>query len=901
VPLNQPRFIGSANPYVGWAEKYLGAGYKPLPLPPGQKNPPPTGWTGHGRPAVDEIQMGKWLSGAEKLFWRNPAKNKSEPFDINKANIAIRLWTVTIDGKDYDLVGIDVDHHPDDKDDPKNGGPQLDSLELRLGALPPTWTSSARTNGISGIRLYLAPAGLAWRGDCGEHGRDIDIISKNYRFLVSFPSTNPDANNRQYWWYPPDFKPDGNVDGIDRDKWGFIPNPKKLPFLPDKWVNFLTNNRLPETDVAMDMDITDRRLSRWAVKHFAPNDKICDYMQRILEDWKVKLENEAKSHNVLTAAHNHMLRCGATEGHNGWLLAVKEFEKAYVSNVLDRHKRTITSAEKEIERSRFGVLRRIKGEADEFAAQKLGYFEIDDRCDNADFKVPGSNSDDGGFDYIPRNKVKDCEDYEATDWGNAAHFRDLHEGYVRNVANSSAGWLVWDGERWVWPKTDGAARGLFRRVKRRQMAEARKKRIAAVGDQAAEKAAKAYAAFAMQSGDKARITKALDLASTMPEVQIFQEQLDSDRWALACANGIVRFVEVDKRYEIQMVENTRELLLTKNTGVEYIPLAEQAKMKEYQQGYKGLGYFLKGLQPDRERREYLQKLLGQCLIGTNPHKIALFFYGPKNTGKTTLLELMLESIGDYGDTRNPSLFIPQKLNPMMGSALPMRIIGIDELGNSHVGSDLFKTITGNGTVNVEMKNSNLAISDQPQFTIIVTTNTVPRVPSEDAAFRDRLVVIPFQQMVAGKGGDPYKFRRSLDKYCLPAMLAWLVEGCQKALNESIRPFPEWVIQATGEFASQLSDFGTFIRDCVIETGNEWEFCPSRDILAAWDEYSTINNIEKKGVSTEVLAKALVSQGFTQSKKYLEKKQMRGFVGCKVKFKEQEISYDLRKLKNNRES
>ena len=871
--MNQPRFIGSASPFKQWAEKYFQAGFNPIPLPPGQKNPPPTGFTGHGRPMVDWPQLGKWLDGGGELR-----------YPITKANIALRLNTVEVDGKQWDLVGIDVDHHPEDKDDPKEGGPQLEYFEKKFGKLPDTWTSSARTNGVAGIRFYRAPAGFAYRGDMGPGGEDIDIISKNYRFAVVFPSTNPDANDAQYWWYPPGFAPNGE----HPDGKGLFPDPKDLPVLSEEWVKFLTQGKMLEANVPMDMNSSNKQLIRWATKNFADNSEICDYLRVELDKWKVKLEESANSHNILTKAHNHIIRCGANEGHTGWGKACVEFEKAYAATVLSRKKRTITKAKAEIERSKIGVLRRIKGEADEMLKQGVSYFDVEHRCTARFSKAKEIVSPPTHYNNFPRVPAKPPGEYEATDWGNANWFSDIHKGLIHHVSNGFGGWIIWNGERWVHKKSPGIPRALFRRVaiEQEKFATEKMNKAIASGDTNRIKAAAAYKKFAQSSGELPRITKALDLASTLADIEIQQQQLDSDRWAMGVINGVLKWATTEEisrgAKPLTLIENTRELLITKNTGTPYIPLNEQINSSDPQirRGAYEFGRFLKLVQPDKERRNYLQKLLGQTLLGENPAKIAIFFYGPTNTGKTTLLELMIQSIGDYGAMRPARIYTQKDLHPMLATAFPMRIVGTDELADTRIASDMFKQVTGNTTMSVELKQSNEPFEDKPQFTPIIPTNSPPPVPGEDEAFRGRIVTITFNENIKSLKGD--RAQAELYKDGQMACLAWLIEGCTRAINEGIRPFPADIARETADFAAQLSDIGLFIRDCLEET-DEDVFIPNNLLQQHFEFWAFENNYDVKKFNMGILTKRLKSHNFRQypGTKRIEGRKTRGWIGMRL--------------------
>ena len=137
-------------------------GWKPLPLPPGQKQSPPAGFTGyHGRQPTDN-ELDTWAS----------------QHDNGLIDLAI--------GLPFDTIGIDVDHYDD-----KTGGTTLRQLETELGPLPPAHKIGSRP-GISGIRLYRAPVTengepLAFKANAGPH---IDIIRPVHRY-IKYAGTHP--------------------------------------------------------------------------------------------------------------------------------------------------------------------------------------------------------------------------------------------------------------------------------------------------------------------------------------------------------------------------------------------------------------------------------------------------------------------------------------------------------------------------------------------------------------------------------------------------------------------------------------------------------------------------------------------------------------------------------------
>lgn len=187
--------------YAHAASIYWAAGWHGvLPLPPGQKKSPPTGYTGAD---------GRYPSWPDIHAWADNGHGHG--------NIALRMPD--------DVIGIDVDAY-----EHKQGATSLAALEATHGTLPPTWSSSARGDGVSGIRFYRVPTGLNWREKFA--GPDIELIKRVHRYAVVWPSTNPKAGGAQYVWT----RPDGTRGDTE------VPPVDALPWLPAAWVAALRDD-----------------------------------------------------------------------------------------------------------------------------------------------------------------------------------------------------------------------------------------------------------------------------------------------------------------------------------------------------------------------------------------------------------------------------------------------------------------------------------------------------------------------------------------------------------------------------------------------------------------------------------------------------------------------------------
>lgn len=218
-----------SGPYeLAW-EAYRRAGWAGvLPLPPGRKGPPPSGFTGWA--GVDP-------SGADIWAWLEDGRGAG--------NIGLHLPS--------GVYGLDVDNYGS-----KTGGAALAALVERLGPLSPTWAVSSRDDGVSGIRLYRAwlPPGRVWIDEPGGHGVGIEAIHKGHRYAVVWPSIHPETG-RVYTW---------RHEGLDEFYTlapGAVPTLAELPELPAAWVEALSRPGEVRQGTQAGHDETVETVTRW--------------------------------------------------------------------------------------------------------------------------------------------------------------------------------------------------------------------------------------------------------------------------------------------------------------------------------------------------------------------------------------------------------------------------------------------------------------------------------------------------------------------------------------------------------------------------------------------------------------------------------------------------------------
>lgn len=268
-------------PYADAAPAYVLGGWSPIPLPAGEKDPPPKGWTGYDAPMASAAVVGKWAANGH-----------------GAGNIALRL--------PEHVLGIDVDLY--------GGKPGLATITgaiTRLGTLPPTWSSTSRTDG-SGIRLYRVPAGRRWADVVGP---GVDIIHHGHRYAVVAPSRHP--NGGVYGWLGPDGQPADEGPAVD-----------DLPTLPDLWVDAL--DRGDAADCTPKADLLPGDVARFLAE--LPAGEPCQYVARVLKEVTEALSGGVSRHDT---ALRHVLRVvrAGEQGHTGAKATLDTLEAVWLDSL----------------------------------------------------------------------------------------------------------------------------------------------------------------------------------------------------------------------------------------------------------------------------------------------------------------------------------------------------------------------------------------------------------------------------------------------------------------------------------------------------------------------------------------------------------------------------------------
>jgi putative DNA primase/helicase len=399
--------------------------------------------------------------------------------------------------------------------------------------------------------------------------------------------------------------------------------------------------------------------------------------------------------------------------------------------------------------------------------------------------------------------------YTLTDLGNAERFVDEHGHRVR-YCHLWGKWLVYDGRRWVADEA-GLVEAMMKATVRNIYREA--------ADAEDDKQRKAIADHAKKSEAKKRITDALYLVRSESGIPVSPSDLDCDPWLLNCENGTVDLRTGELR------EHRRADLITKLAPVEYDPQATAPAFM----------VFLERILPSEALRRFVQRVLGYAATGKVSEEILVILHGSGANGKSTLVNAVMEALGDYAQQTAPDLLLvkrgahPTELADLFGARL-VASVEVDE--GRRLAESLVKQLTGRDPIKARRMREDFW-QFEPTHTVFLATNHRPEVRGTDHAIWRRLRLVPFNVTIP----KPQQDRTLAEKLRteLPGVLRWIVAGCLEWQRQGLGE-PDEVKAATGQYREDMDILGDFMAvRCTVHPNASAGATPLYNAYKSWCE------------------------------------------------------------------
>jgi putative DNA primase/helicase len=329
--------------------------------------------------------------------------------------------------------------------------------------------------------------------------------------------------------------------------------------------------------------------------------------------------------------------------------------------------------------------------------------------------------------------------------------------------------------------------------------------------------------------------------------QASASDFDQDPWTLNTENGTV-----DLRTGT-LHPHRPEDLLSKMIPLRYDQHAECPQFMAFL--FRIMGSHPDASEGDNINAEqmvsYLQKAFG-CAATGKPEKLLFVLYGEGNNGKTTLLEVIRDALGDKeyaGQVQVDSLMIRPKeavssnaVNTDLADLQGCRFVSSSEVEQGQrLSLSRVKYLTGLGQIKARRLRENM-ITFQPTYKLFLDCNHRPVITDPNDAIWNRVKCIPFKIQIPKEEIDkdlPTKLRTEL-----PGILRWIVEGAVLYHREGLGDPPD-VTAATEQYRQESDRLKEFFEDrCVLARtgdGASWKrdgcWLPVSDLYAAYASWA----------------------------------------------------------------
>jgi P4 family phage/plasmid primase-like protien len=269
----------------------------------------------------------------------------------------------------------------------------------------------------------------------------------------------------------------------------------------------------------------------------------------------------------------------------------------------------------------------------------------------------------------------------------------------------------------------------------------------------------------------------------------FINNLDVNPYLLCFNNGIIDFRE--KRHRKGLPED----YISKCTNIDYVKLDE----KKHKKTIAEIHEFMDQLFPIPELKAYMWSHLASCLIGTNDNQTFNIYTGSGANGKSKLVDLISKGLGEYKGTVPITLVIQKRIGIGSTSSEVVQLQGTryavmqEPSKGDKINEGIMKEITGGDPIQCRalFKES---ITFIPQFKLIVTTNNLFDIKSNDDGTWRRIRVCDFKSKFTDKPYNdedkfpkehyPYQYqidKKLDDKFTVwaPILISMLVEIAYK--------------------------------------------------------------------------------------------------------------------------
>ncbi|WP_235673694.1 phage/plasmid primase, P4 family [Mycolicibacter algericus] len=386
--------------------------------------------------------------------------------------------------------------------------------------------------------------------------------------------------------------------------------------------------------------------------------------------------------------------------------------------------------------------------------------------------------------------------------------------------------MSWDTQRWEVAVDDGQVITAAHTVI---------ESIDTTGDQATAK-------HKIKSLSKTGLEAMVALARRNPAMRITRDRLDADPYLLNTPSGVI-----DLR-TATLTPHTPHGWHTKITGAAYDRDLPAPRWHQFLHTTFG---------GDDELIRYVQRLAGYAAIGEVTHHVLPFLFGAGQNGKSVLLDVLVDVLGDYALTAPANFLLAgqTKHETEIARLNGARLVVCSEVNQeSRFDEAKIKSLTGGDKITGRFMRQDF-FDFTPSHTLFLAGNHQPQVSAGGKSFWRRLRLIPFRHEVPAEQRNENLARELVDHEG-PAILAWITAGTVDMLTGGLDE-PSSVAAATGEYEEQEDALKRFLDECCHLGGGITVKTKTSVVLARYQRWARENGETEMGA--KVLSRELANR------------------------------------------
>jgi len=216
----------------------------------------------------------------------------------------------------------------------------------------------------------------------------------------------------------------------------------------------------------------------------------------------------------------------------------------------------------------------------------------------------------------------------------------------------------------------------------------------------------------------------------------------------------------------------------------------------------------------------MQKLAGYAAIGEVFHHILPFLYGAGQNGKTVLVEVICQALGEYAISAPANFLLAgrDRHETEIARLAGPRFVVCSEINQGTKFDEAkVKLLTGGDMLTGRFMHRDF-FDFRPSHTLFLMGNHQPTVGAGGDSFWRRLRLIPFGHRVPDDKRIEHLDAKLIEREG-PAILAWIVRGAVAVATEGLTE-PAVVISATEDYAESEDHIGQFIAECTTKVTDQ---------------------------------------------------------------------------------